>query len=76
MYAITMAAANLKVVAPEQFERLIEAFKLLESRHQQELAVAGADQIFAAQGKNWLASQLRTRLEKCHEQRLNYENRA
>ena len=76
MYAITMAAANLKAVAPEQFERLVDAFKLLEARHQQELNVADATVIFGAQGKNWLATQLRVRLENCHEQRRNYENRA
>ena len=76
MYAITMAAANLKAVAPEQFERLVEAFKVLEGRYQQDLVVANADMIVGVQGRTWLAGQLRQRLEKCHEQRLNYENRA
>ena len=75
MYAITMAAANLKAVAPEQFDRLTEAFKLLESRYQQDFNVAGPDVIFGAQGKTWLAGQIRARLENCHEQRRTYENR-
>lgn len=76
MYAITMAAADLKVVAPEQFERLVRAFQQLEEKYKQDLIAADANVIFGVQGRTWLASQLKARLEKCHEQKRQYENRA
>ena len=75
MYGLTMAAADLKIAAPEQFDKLVEAVRALEARLNQDLIVAGATVIFNAQGQTWLASQLRQRLETCLEQRKNYENR-
>jgi hypothetical protein len=76
MYAITLAAAELKVVAPEQFSHLVEAFGKLETKLNSDLLAADASVIFGAQGKTWLAAQLRQRLEKCLEQKRNYENRS
>jgi len=76
MYAITMAAASLKAIAPEPFDALVGAFRLLETKYQQELNAAGAEVIFGAQGRSWLAGQLRARLENCFEQRKNYQMRA
>ena len=76
MYAVTMAASNLKVAAPDQFERLVEAFRQVEERYKADLIAAPASVIFNAQGHAWLAGQLRLRLEKCHEQRHAYESRA
>lgn len=77
LYAITMAAANLKIVAPEQFDALVAAFKQLEDRYQTELnTAADGVLIFNAQGRSWLAGQLRQRLANCLDQKKNYENRA
>lgn len=75
MYAMTIAAANLKAAAPDQFEGLVEAFRLLESKYRDDYLAADANVIFNAQGRAWLAAQLRTRLEKCFEQRRTYEQR-
>ena len=76
LYHLTLAAANLKVVAPEQFDALVKSFKMLEERYQSELNVAGADVIFNVQGRSWLVGQLRQRLENCLDQKKHYENRA
>lgn len=76
MYAITMAASDLKVAAPEQYEKLVRAFQQLEEKFKQDLIAADASVIFGVQGRTWLASQLRNRLEKCHEQKRQYEQRA
>jgi hypothetical protein len=76
LYAITIAAADLKVTAPEQFDRLVEAFKALEERYKQDLIAADSVVIFNAQGRTWLAAQLRQRLENCLDRKKSYENRA
>jgi hypothetical protein len=76
MYAIVMAAANLKVTAPEQFEQLVEAFRQLEERYKTDLIVADSSVIFGFQGRAWLGSQLRQKLERCLELRNNYEKRS
>jgi len=77
LYAITIAAANLKIVAPEQFEALVAAFKQLEDRYQNELnTVADGVLIFNVQGRSWLIGQLHKRLVNCLDQKKNYENRA
>jgi hypothetical protein len=76
LYSITMAAANLKVAAPEQFAALVEGFRHLETKYRTEFSIAGPDVIFGAQARSWLASQLVGRLENCLEQRKNYQMRA
>jgi hypothetical protein len=76
MFDITLAAADLKVSLPEQFERLVEAFRKLEDKFQREFNAADAGVIYGAQGKVWMVSQLRARLEKCVEQKHQIENRA
>jgi hypothetical protein len=76
MYALTMAAANLKVTAPEQFEALLGAFQLVVDKENTALLSAPAGGIFQAQGRANLAKELRDRLEKCLDQRKNYQNRA
>ena len=75
MYDITMAASSLKVIAPEQFDRLIEAFKQLEEQQKSALISAGVDSIFNVQGSASIVTQLRKRLENCLEQRATYQNR-
>jgi hypothetical protein len=75
MFAITLAAADLKVVAPEQFAALVEAFRKVEAKLGQDFQAAGPETIFGAQGKVWLATQLRARLEKCLEQKHQIEQR-
>lgn len=75
MFAITLAAADLKVAAPEQFLALVKAFGQLEDKLNKDFHAADATVIFSAQGKSWLIAQLRARLEKCQEQKQQIENR-
>ena len=74
-YEITMAAANLKVAAPEQFDRLLEAFRQLEEREKMALIGAGPGAIFNAQGEAAMVVRLRKRLKNCLEQRAHYQKR-
>jgi len=76
LYEITMAAADLKISLPEQYGRLVKAFVQLEAKYQKELLAADAGVIFGAQGRAWLVSQLRARLEHCIEQKHQIENRS
>lgn len=75
MYALTMAAANLKVVAPEQFEALLKAFQMLDDKSMVDLRSSPPEQIMSAQGRSGLAFQLRQRFEQCMEKRREYEKR-
>jgi len=76
MYDITMAAADLKVSVPDQFGRLVVAFRALEEKYQREFIAADPNVIFGAQGRAWLAMQLRARLEFCLEQKNEIEKRS
>jgi len=75
-YVITIAASNLKVTAPEQFEALVRAFQMLDEQAGTTLRTAPADGIFQAQGRAALAADLRKWLETCMEQRRTYEQRS
>lgn len=75
LYAITLAAADLKAVAPEQFAKLVEAFALLEATHYKAFLAADAASIFGAQAKAGLSATLRARLENCYEMKRQIENR-
>lgn len=75
LYAVTLAAADLKVVAPQQFEALVKAFVSLEDKLNKDFAAADPNTIFGAQGKVWLVAQLRARLEQCLEQKRSIEKR-
>jgi hypothetical protein len=74
-FHITIAASNLKVVAPEQFEALVRAVQLLADKENKALLAAGAEGIMGAQGRTNMALQLRDRLVNCMDQRKNYQNR-
>lgn len=75
MYAVTMAAANLKAAAPDQFEKLLDAARLLEDKSITDFLAADAAGIFGAQGRANLARELRKRFEECLEKRKAYETR-
>ena len=64
-YPLVVAAAELKLAAPREFDNFIEAFKALEDRTRTELIAAEPNVIFAAQGKAWLVAHLRKKLEDC-----------
>jgi len=70
-----MAAASLKIIAPEQYDRLVEALKQLEEQTKSNLIAANADTIFHLQGQASVVTQLRKRFEDCLEQRSKYQNR-
>jgi hypothetical protein len=74
-YELTMAASNLKVALPEQFELLVEAFKQLEEKQKTDLLAAEASVILNAQGRASIATEIRKRVEKCLEKRSSYQNR-
>lgn len=75
MFALTLAAADLKTVAPEQFARLVDAFAQIEAKLGKDYLAAEANVIFGAQGKAWLIGQLRARLENCYDQKRLIEKR-
>jgi len=72
---VVMAAADLKLAAPQEFERLVNALKLFEERCRDELNAAEPNVIFPAQGRSQLITQLRQKLENCHQLRANFEVR-
>jgi len=71
-----MAASNLKLGLPEQFERLVEAFKQLEEKMKLDLFAADASVILNAQGQASMVAKIRERVELCLEKRKAYQNRA
>jgi hypothetical protein len=75
-FHITIAASNLKVIVPEQFEALVRAVQLLADKENKGLLAAGTEGVMAAQGRTNLAFQIRDRLVNCMDQRKNYQNRA
>ena len=75
MYAITIAASNLKVAVPDQFDALVRAFQMLDDQATRDLRAAPADQIMQQQGRSVLAFLLRQRLEGCMDKRREYEKR-
>jgi len=76
MYEITMAAANLKIVAPEQYDALLKAFQMLDDKTGSDLRASPPEMIMSQQGRAALAFQLRQRFEQCMERRKEYEKRA
>jgi len=70
-----MAAADLKLAAPPEYDRLVQAIKSFEERCRDDLAAAEPNVIFPAQGKAQLVTQLRQKLETCLDLRAKYEAR-
>jgi len=75
LYGIAHAAADLKRAAPEQFDRLVAAFRAYEERCKSDLLAAEPNVIVGAQGKAWVAQQLRVKLEDCLTIRETIEKR-
>ena len=75
-YELTMAASNLKIGLPEQYEKLVEAFKQLEEKLKLDLYAADAGVILNVQGQASLVAKVRERMETCLEKRKAYQNRA
>jgi hypothetical protein len=75
-YDITIAASNLKIAVPDQFDRFVEALKQLEEKYKSDLLAAEAGGILNAQGQASAATELRKRVEMCLEKRKAYQNRA
>lgn len=75
-YELTIAASNLKVALPEQFEKLVEAFKQLEEKLKLDLFAADRGVILNAQGQASVVAKIRERVEQCLEKRKSYQNRA
>jgi hypothetical protein len=75
MYLLVMAAAELKLAAPQEYERLIKAVKIFEDRCRDDLQAAEPNVIFPAQGKAQVITQLRQKLESCIDLRAKFEAR-
>lgn len=75
LHAVMMAGAELKAIAPHEFEKLIAALKNYEERCRDELSAAEANVIFPAQGRAQLITVIRTKLENCSQLRANFEAR-
>jgi hypothetical protein len=72
---IVIAATELKLAAPKEYEKLLDAMRALEARCQADLNAAEPNVIFPAQGKVNLIIQLRQKLEDCLDLRAKYEAR-
>jgi len=75
LHQVVMAAAELRLAAPQEFEKFVAAVKLYDARCQMDFLAAEPGVIFSAQGKAQLISQLRQKLENCHQLRANFEAR-
>lgn len=75
LHQIVLAAAELKLAAPKEFEKLVQSFKVVEESLRTEFYAAGPNVIFTAQGKAGLMVQLHRRLEQCIELRAKYDPR-
>jgi hypothetical protein len=75
LYDFVMAAADLKLAAPKEYEKFVMAVRVFEERTRDDLAAAEANVIFPAQGKAQLVTQLRQKLEACLDLRAKYEAR-
>jgi hypothetical protein len=75
-FHITIAASNLKVAVPDQFDALVRAVQLLADKENKTFLAAEGEALPRAQGRTNLVFQLRDRLVNCLEQRKNYQNRA
>lgn len=75
LHDVAMAASELKMAAPKEYDKFIEAVKGLEARCQADLNAAEPNVIFPAQGKVNLIIQLRQKLEDCINLRAKFEAR-
>jgi hypothetical protein len=75
LHQVVMAAAELRLAAPQEYEKFVAAVKTYEIRCQADFLAAEASGIFSAQGKAQLIVQLRQKLENCHQLRANFEAR-
>jgi hypothetical protein len=75
LYDIALAAADLKLASPREFDRLLEAFRKLEERYRVDLYAADASSILAAQGRAVTAANIRTKLETCLQIRSQVETK-
>lgn len=75
LYDIAMAATELKLGMPQEFERLVEAFKKFDERCRTDLYAADANGIMAAQGRAIVVNNIRTKLETCLQIRSQSDKR-
>lgn len=76
LHNVMMTAAELKLMAPREYDKFIEAMKAFETRCMNDLVAAADNVIFPAQGKAQIITQLRQKLENCHQLKADYEARS
>jgi hypothetical protein len=74
-FGIVMAAVELKLAAPREYDGLVEAMKTFEQRCMADFLAAEAGGIFLAQGKAQVVTQLRQKLENCLKLKAGYERK-
>jgi hypothetical protein len=75
LYDIALAASDLKLGMPNEFDRLVEAFKKFEERCKTDFYAADSNTILAAQGRAVISSNIRTKLETCLQLRSQVETK-
>jgi hypothetical protein len=75
LYAIVLAAVDLKIAAPTSYDRLVDAFKAFEQQCSADLHAAGSDVILGVQARSCAVRDLRIRLEDCITIRAQIEGR-
>jgi hypothetical protein len=72
---VAMAAADLKIAAPREFDVFVATLDKLEKRMMADLLAAGPDGIFTSQGKALLSQQLKKKIEECMSIKNQTDNR-
>lgn len=75
IFQVAVAAAELKLAAPKAYDNFIEAFRSLEEKFKRDLIAAEPNVIFSVQGKTWLITHLRQKLETCFDAKAQHEKR-
>jgi hypothetical protein len=74
-YPIVLSAADLKRIAPMQYELFVKSMQAYAERVKADLLAAGPDVIFPMQGKAQALDQLVKKLEDCFQLDENYRTR-
>lgn len=75
LYGVVMAAAELKLAAPREYEKFVEAVRVFEQKTRDDFQAAEGNVIFLAQGKSQLVTQLHQKLRDCLDLRAKFEAR-
>lgn len=75
IYGLVMAAAELQLAAPREFDGFVAALKAHEKKTKADFLAADPNGILAAQGKAQAIVQLRQKIEDCRSLKNTYAQR-